>query len=983
MAGRMAGLVFICVAAFAPVTAQTAVDDFERYGDNTDLRGVWSQSIAWSEAFLAMNDGAEGTTQSLRIHDAGYSMGLVAPSLASPPSPGYYKLAFFYTNGQEGEPWPDLTVLVSQAGSDLCSTVRLNDTPTTIWTPGETSAAHFTVDPITVQILSRGITTHAGNFSCAFDEIRLIEIPCIPNTLDVSPPETWMLSGAARLEVSARGNCGTIQSVAFDIGDDGSAEYTDTESPFECVWSTARWEPGRGTVKVAIRALDDVAGEIVWRGSYEVDNRCLGRSELAFNGDFSLWQDGVPIGWVDFRRNLAVTIGPGEGRNTASSPSLRANFPAVDFEHRYSVRHRSVRNDGGVHENHQVAYWGKGDSNRIYYYVSRNGTQWLNINKPAATVNGPTWTYVVGPVEPLINHGQNEWAMIATHQFSAGEHFWDDIHWQTTYIHPDLLTSQRIDDFEPYRNEDDLAHIWTPQGKDTGLTLDRSEATTVSIQFLHLTVGENGPWRAITLDEAGGATAASIIRPRNRADHQVHFRYKPMTTIPRGVEVSVRVTQHGSKVLSTGPLPMDVVGEWVEASTDEGLLDTDPITVEIRVGKPVVTNPFELGFDRIVLEQTGATLEPTPSPTPSPTPRPKSPDSTVAEQPGQSEGQFRSSDVFSAPQFGIDADRSRIHLRAENNVSTFGYWEGPSCVMIRPWETPSPGAMGVVFLPGETTRLRIDWRASSDQTNQSLCPQIRFRATSENLHRTDELVVESSGAGEFSPPPGGRTYTMVFAPNEPSAPFLPAFDLLNFNPRDAAGGEIVLEGFEVQALLDSEMLPMTTERVFDFAEGTAGWTLSDSCGFDAVEGMWSAENGGSLRLSPGGSASAFGFWSVEVPAFTVEPGRVCQARFRVRSSVTADQTGSLPSFRFRVNDSANQACALARVSPRPGCTGALPTRDQTTEYEIDFAAPEDFAGRGVTLSFDLLSFDGTANLGAEIQLERVELLSGQAPGSAH
>ncbi len=967
----------ILVWAWAATTglAQTAIEDFEQYTEDAFLRGVWSDSIAWTSAFLQVNDGAEGTSQSLLLRDAGYSMGLTAPDLFSPDEEGYYKLAFSYKNGQEGEPWPDLSVVVSQGGAIRCSTLKLNDSPTTVWTPDETSAAAFTTDPVTIQILSRGVTRYAGNFACAFDEFQFEKLPCIPNTIDVFPPESLVLSGPVLFTVDTAGNCGSTIQVDFDIGDDGILDFTDIEPPFEYLWSTSLREPSRGSVPVTVHCRNSVTGPATWTGTYEVDNRCLGRRELACNGDFSRWEGNVPEGWVDFRRNLNVEIGPGSGRDEATDPSFRATFPADDYDNRYSLRHPGVRNAGGRWENHQVAYWGLGNSNRIYYYVSNDGATWRHINLLCAAVNGPDWAYAVGAVEPSLGSGLNEWSSIAVHQIYAGDHLWDDVSWQATYLREDLETQARIDDFENYTRDSDLDFLWAQRRKNTHLWLDESEATTESMRFLRIAFSgqddNGGPTR--TVDEAGGIVGENLTRPRDGGLHRIRFNFRSSDPVPPGVEVAVDLVQNNRVVGSSGALDLESTAAWRTEATAEGLLTTDPVSVVIRMSAPANSPEYQCDFDNLILERTGPALEPTPTPEPTPEPTPASPATLVVDHPENLDGSFQFADPFTPPvcEFGLGA----VHLRATNNQSTFGYWEGPRCELLEPWDSPRSGAMGVTYLPGETTRLRLRWRAASTVEDPSLCPQVRFRTTTEDLHRTDALVVESSGDGAISPPTAGRDYTLLLAPDSPEGPFLPAFDLLNFGGQDAPDGEAILESLEIQALLASDPGPWTVERVYEFADDAEGWEFETSAPFDPPQSEWTTGDGGALRLSPNGSAEAFGYWTTTTPAVSVEDGRVYQARFLVRSSLPADRQAESPSFRVRINDTAFQACALVRITPRPEFPGLLPAENQPVEYEVDFVPPPELAGRGLLLSFDLMSFESSSDLNAWVSLERVEVLS--------
>jgi hypothetical protein len=168
--------------------------------------------------------------------------------------------------------------------------------------------------------------------------------------------------------------------------------------------------------------------------------------------------------------------------------------------------------------------------------------------------------------------------------------------------------------------------------------------------------------------------------------------------------------------------------------------------------------------------------------------------------------------VFAPPT--SDVSGGALALTTTTNTNTFGYWASP-----------------VIAVEGSYL-YRVRYEVTTNITAQSVVPTLRLRINTNNLQESEMLVIESSGAGESSPLAGSVAGASVDPWREPFLPartggqkemlgaggapeyevyFIPpesalsgtdagirlAFDVLNFNPADAATGSLYLDGVEI------------------------------------------------------------------------------------------------------------------------------------------------------------------------------------------
>jgi len=123
-----------------------------------------------------------------------------------------------------------------------------------------------------------------------------------------------------------------------------------------------------------------------------------------------------------------------------------------------------------------------------------------------------------------------------------------------------------------------------------------------------------------------------------------------------------------------------------------------------------------------------------------------------------------------------------------------------------------------------------------------------------------------------------------------------------------------------------------------------------------------SRGGGGIGLSPDGSTSAFGYWSS--PVLSVEPGEGYGVAWVVRSTTTPDLC---PQFRLRINDVLGRDAVYRAVESRMAGENSPGTSE--VWYGILYDVPDSVSE--ITVSFDLLSFDGTDDLSSTVQLQEV------------
>jgi hypothetical protein len=251
----------------------------------------------------------------------------------------------------------------------------------------------------------------------------------------MDPPVSYYLTKTVNLTATPAGGSGTYTQVQFDIGNNGSYEYTDPSAPFQYVWDTAATQSGKGTVDVKVTVTDSTlaTGSTVF--TYTVDNRFGGRVECMTNGGFDSWQgtspNDRPEGWSEHQMDVVSSYGqdtdiPAGG----TAPSLQVTFSAFTAAFRCALIWKGFQNVGGQYVDHQVCYWGKGVASSLRYWTSTDGSTWTDSGLTAASAGTPDWIYSIGAVVPTLG-GSSEWQTISTDQ-TEYKNLFDDISWMAS-----------------------------------------------------------------------------------------------------------------------------------------------------------------------------------------------------------------------------------------------------------------------------------------------------------------------------------------------------------------------------------------------------------------------------------------------------------------------------------------------------------------------------------------------------------------------
>ncbi len=310
--------------------------------------------------------------------------------------------------------------------------------------------------------------------------------------------------------------------------------------------------------------------------------------------------------------------------------------------------------------------------------------------------------------------------------------------------------------------------------------------------------------------------------------------------------------------------------------------------------------------------------------------------------------------IFSSPEWRFEA--GNLMIVSQTNTNTFGFWQSP--------ENAIPIGRGYLY--------RARFNISTDITDQSLVPQIRLRANSLNLQQYDVLSIESAGMGDSSPMPSGTDYDLYFVPPANDTAAMLAFDLLNFNPFDAAMAELALDTVSVDRFPLASLPVTTMVQDYTFDTGAEGWT---SGGAPIV--FTSPEYnhiGSALELRTTTNTNTFGFWGNDPADITIDADKLYRGTFEVRTDVTNPVV--VPEMRLRFNAGNLQASRMFGIASA-GDGANSPGTTNTTYDRLYFLPPANCVGQDLLISFDILNFNPDDAAEASLILDRaiIETLS--------
>lgn len=362
--------------------------------------------------------------------------------------------------------------------------------------------------------------------------------------------------------------------------------------------------------------------------------------------------------------------------------------------------------------------------------------------------------------------------------------------------------------------------------------------------------------------------------------------------------------------------------------------DTSACVTILVDGDPVTPTPTPTPTPEITPTPTAT---PTPTPTPTATPEP-TPDVTPVLE---NEFTFEGTDdgwttggaplAFGLPAFGETASALTLD---PNGFFTFGYWLSPPAAI--------PQA-------DENNLYAVQFELSWDGTACEM-PQIRVRANAANLQQLEVMGVNSAGNCSAIPGAISQELTLHFIPQQGGAnqDFFVALDMLNFDPFDAQGGTVALEGVQIYSLPLAAIAtsPVTT---FTFDSDEEGWTQGSAPPLAAPTFLYT---GTALSMESTSNATGFGFWQSPLDAIAFTNGNALLATFAILGDdVPEGQAGSV---RVRLITGDGQGYRYSEFPAEPqliGAEGAAGTQFLTSVYEVPATAG------GVGLAFDLINFN--------------------------
>lgn len=423
-------LALVCAGALvAPASAQIVLDNFDgpdvgSFTDNGTLFG--------GEAVTTSNVGANSSAGSLELQDGGFSFDAAGTYTAPVATTDTYKLTFFADNGAGStDPLVDLRVTLSATvgGNTEQTFVDIPDTVSGGFVAYETSPILIdsTAD---VEVLVTA-NSGGGTFVARFDEFELVQ-EAIPLSVTGRPLTGFIVDETINISATPNGGSGSFDMVEFDIGGDGSTDFTDNDDsdgfnfPFDTTLEAD------GPTSVVLTLTDSLSNTATDQVDYTIINT-LG-VETLFADSFENFTTGVPDNWVIFNQddsgntaadetNFVITQESSIVADGASSLALE--FLAGDFTFRYTLRSNLFAGDK---ENYILRYFGQGGSDvRMRYFVTDDGGATFAADR---LVNSNSTASAFAEIQdsaysPEFVAGNQ--LTVATHKFNASTGYWDGV----------------------------------------------------------------------------------------------------------------------------------------------------------------------------------------------------------------------------------------------------------------------------------------------------------------------------------------------------------------------------------------------------------------------------------------------------------------------------------------------------------------------------------------------------------------------------
>lgn len=311
---------------------------------------------------------------------------------------------------------------------------------------------------------------------------------------------------------------------------------------------------------------------------------------------------------------------------------------------------------------------------------------------------------------------------------------------------------------------------------------------------------------------------------------------------------------------------------------------------------------------------------------------------------------------FTAP--GNSASGGALNLTASNTVDTFGWWISPEIVASA--NEVGGGVASIAGTAGPGTIFRLTADVGSTAAAELDTPSFRLRQQNTDFERASELVVSTVGAGTIAPSASSaKIYRQYFSLPPANSRFRSFFEILGFDPADAAGTTISLRDYDLIALPARDFYQTRLESLQFFRGNDRSWTTRSIAAFPAVPGRVTAE-GIEIGPVPDPRVFSFGSWSSPVVVASMDQGRVYRATFRLRSNLPAEQRDRVPTFRLRMNSGDFQLAVVEVIESRT-TTSTVPAGGVAEDYQLFWEVPAPLAGQPAYLSLDYLYFPGEGN----------------------
>jgi len=320
--------------------------------------------------------------------------------------------------------------------------------------------------------------------------------------------------------------------------------------------------------------------------------------------------------------------------------------------------------------------------------------------------------------------------------------------------------------------------------------------------------------------------------------------------------------------------------------------------------------------------------------------------------------------VFNQPSAGISP--AGITLTSHDNTNTFGYWSNN--------EKP--------FIIHNDNVYCAQFRVSTDVEDRTRVPYTRLRINTSDYKSYHSLLVTSVDPASCAPTIEGDTYELYFFPGQNSPEQVKdnklrrgiiSFDMLNFDPLDAAGATLTLEEVLVNRLPVEALGGATELAVFNFEEGAGSWLFSGAT--PEFTAPLTPSIPGGLALQAVNNFDTFGYWYMDSVFSTIYSDTLYCIEYDIKSNQT--DKSRVPELRLRAYDERYQLVSDTGVkSVMDG--GDSPDIEGGT-YCLFYKSLPALKDSVLGLSFDLINCDTTDDAGGILFLDSVRVLSYPCP----